>query len=126
MRTFRRVVATILPIVGMILIFLAILLPSISLNLQLQILVALIGIVMIEAGVWGLTARVLPSERKFLALRAEVDEFIHLVRELNVRAIALRKSSTPEKEKALAEATAALHASVDRMAEVAGREAEVQ
>ena len=122
MRTLRRTVAVALPIVGMILVFLAILLPSISLDLQLQILVALAGILMIEAGVWGLTAKILPSERKFLALRAEVDDFIGLVRELNNRGVALRRSDTPETREGLDQATAACHASVDRMRDVAGKE----
>ena len=114
-----------LPILGMIIVFLAILLPSISLNLQIQILVVLIGILMIEAGVWGLTAKVLPSERRYLALRAEVDVFIGLVRDLNTRALALEGGESPEKTEAFEAARASLHQSVDRMAEVAGKEAEI-
>ena len=125
MRALRRAITASLPIVGMILVFAAILLPSISLNLQLQILVALIGIILIEAGVWGLTAKVLPSERKFIALRAEVDHFIGLVRELNARAVVLKRKDTPEHQGEFDQALSALHDSVERMGEVAGQESEV-
>ena len=121
MRTFRKAVAVGLPIMGMVLVFLAILLPSISLDLQIQILVVLVGILMIEAGVWRLTAKILPNERQFLALRAEVDAFIGLVRNLNNQGVALQAGETPEVRGRFEEAKAAIHASVDRMGEVAGK-----
>ncbi len=125
MRNLRKLVGMALPILGMVLVFAAILVPALSLNLQLQIGVALVGILVIEAGVWRLTEKILPNERRFLALRAEVDGFIGLVRELNRAAMRLKKDDGPEARESFREAMAALHASVDRMGGVAGRENEI-
>lgn len=122
MRNLRRTLAIGLPILGMILVFVAILMPSIALNLRLQILVVLVGLLIIEAGVWRLTAKVLPNERKFLALRAEVEGFIDRIRVLNAYGINLRESDSEVTREAFKETVDALHAAVDRMAEVAGRE----
>lgn len=47
----------------------------------------LLGIIMLEAGVWGLARRVLPEEREYLGLRMEVENFLRLVRELNGLAV---------------------------------------
>ena len=51
---------------------------------------------LIEVGVWKLANFVLPSERKYVALRAEVDQFITLVRQLNTTALAWHESASPE------------------------------
>lgn len=125
MRTLRRLLEAGLPILGMLMVFAAILLPSISLTLELQIVVVMVGILLIEAGVWKLTSRILPNERKFLALRAEVDVFIGLVRALNHQATLLKENEGPEARRAYLDSINALHASVDRMGDVAGREAEI-
>lgn len=109
------------PILGTVLVFAAILIPSIALNLQVQILVVLLGILIIEAGVWRLTAKILPNERQFLALRAEVDSFIDRIRVLNAHGIKLRDEDTESMRGAFRETVDSLHAAVDRMAEVAGR-----
>ncbi len=126
MRNLRKTMAIALPILGTALVFAAILVPALAINLQLQIAVVLVGILIIEAGVWKLTAKILPNERKYLALRAEVDSFISRVRTLNAQGMRLRENDTEENREALRETVAALHESVDRMAEVAGREAEIQ
>jgi len=112
-----------LPILGVVLVFAAILVPTISLNLRLQIAVVVLGLLAIEAGVWKLTARILPNERKYIALREEVDEFIALVRTLNRQAVeggVRPEDGTPPAD--LAETLRRMHASVDRMAELAGEE----
>lgn len=41
------------------------------------------GFVASQLGTWGLTRFFLPERREYLALRAEVDEFLHHVRTLN-------------------------------------------
>lgn len=110
------------PILGTLLVFAAILIPSIALNLQIQIVVVLLGILIIEAGVWRLTAKILPNERKFLALRAEVDSFIDRIRILNAHGTKLREQDTENMREAFRETVDSLHAAVDRMAEVAGRQ----
>ncbi len=121
MRKIRQLIELGLPIVGMIVVFGAILLPTINLDLQLQVVIALVGILMIEAGVWKLTSPFLPSERKYIALRGEVDRFIDLVRRLNVAALESGgESGGPSLD--LQEALDAMHASVEKMGALAGRE----
>ena len=122
MRKIRRLIELGLPIVGMVVVFAAILLPTINLDLQLQVVIALVGILMIEAGVWKLTSPFLPSERKYIALRGEVDRFIDLVRRLNDAALGSGGESG-EASLDLQEALDAMHSSVEKMGAVAGREA---
>lgn len=122
MRKLRKSLAIGLPVFGTILVFLAILLPAVSLNLRLQVLIVLVGLLIIEAGVWRLTARILPNERKYLALRAEVNAFVERVRVLNANGVRLRAEETESARDAFHETLDALHSAVDRMARVAGRE----
>ena len=122
MRNLRKLMAMGLPILGMILVFTAILVPSISLNLQLQVGVVLVGLLIIEAGVWRFTSKILPNERKYLALREEVDHFIDRIRVLNAQGSNLQMQETEAAMEEFRETIDTLHASVDRMVEVAGRE----
>lgn len=122
MRNLRKLMSMGLPILGMILVFTAILVPAISLNLQLQIGVALAGLLIIEAGVWRFTAKILPNERKYMALREEVDDFIGRIRVLNAQGHDLRFKETETAKEAFRETIDALHTSVDRMAGMAGQE----
>ncbi len=122
MRKIRRLIELGLPIIGMVVVFGAILLPTINLDLQLQVVIALVGILMIEAGVWKLTSPFLPSERKYIALRGEVDRFIDLVRQLN-SAVMKSGSESGESSSAVLETLDSMHASVEKMGSLAGREA---
>jgi hypothetical protein len=74
-----------LPVGGNLLVFSAILFfwespPT-------QIVIALVGLLMVQAGIWKLTQPLLPDDRGYKALRGEVDTFLHLVRDLNREAI---------------------------------------
>ena len=123
MRTIRKAVELGMPIVGMITVFAAVLLIPPP-NLQVQLVTVLIGVLLIEAGVWGLTNPFLPNERQFLSLREEVDDFIDLVRLLNKAAVD-RRIHTENAEGAngtFEEALADLHSSVRRMGQLAGVE----
>ncbi|MFC1660171.1 hypothetical protein ACFL3S_01720 [Gemmatimonadota bacterium] len=124
MRNLRKTVSAGISVLGAVLVFLAILLPSLSVDLGRQIPVVLLGLLLIEAGVWKLTERILPDHRRFHALRAEVDEFMTLMRTLNSRAVELKILGSDESHTAFQQSLEALHGSVDRMAEVAGRESE--
>jgi hypothetical protein len=89
-------------------------------SLQLQVLLVLIGVLILEAGVWGLTSTFLPNERRYLSLREEGDHFLGLIRELNAAAIA--KGEGEEDDKLFRETRARMHSSVERMAELAGQD----
>ncbi len=120
MRTFRRAIELGLPILGMAVVFGGVLFVPPT-NLQMQIVVVLVGVLLLEAGVWGLTGQILPNERHYRALREEGDHFITLIRDLNSAALA-RKEGLEGSDEGFEEALAAMHASVERMGGFAGEE----
>ena len=117
-RKIRRGIEIALPILGMGIIFRSVLFgPN---NLQFQVLLVLIGVLILEAGVWGLTGGILPNKRRYLALREEGDHFLGLIRVLN--AAAATRDEGQEDDARFREARAQMHTSVERMAEIAGQE----
>lgn len=120
MRRLRNAIQAAIPIAGAVIIFMALIFIS-DANPQTRLLVVLFGILVIEAGIWKLTNPFLPSERKYLGLREEVDGFIHLVRALNRTSLAARASGDDDDAKAVGEVLTEMHASVDYMAELAGK-----
>ncbi len=78
-----------------------------------QFTVMVLGILLILAALSGLGRRLQPEKRIYLQLRAEVDRFLTLVRQINVHAIA------GEGEQAC-ETKATMHESVERIALVTG------
>jgi hypothetical protein len=118
-RKIRRLLEVALPVAGMGVIFGSVLYgPS---SLQLQVLFVLFGILILEAGVWGLANRLLPDERRYIALREEVDHFIVLVPQLNAAAVA--KKAGTEDDSQYRNLLEQMHASVKRMGEVAAVDA---
>ncbi|MDX1674535.1 MAG: hypothetical protein R3314_07075 [Longimicrobiales bacterium] len=117
-RKVRRVVHLIVPAVGMALVLGAVLFAE-SLGVQLFLVVA--GLLMTEAGLWRLADPILPDERKYVALRAEADHFITLVRQLNAAAVSLDEGDARGSHFALDELETEMHRSVDRMVTFAGR-----
>jgi hypothetical protein len=120
-RGFRKAVEISIPILGMIVVFGGVLFISPT-ELQLQMIVVLVGVLMIEAGVWGMTNAVLPNERQFVGLRAEGDRFIGLIRGLNEAKIAFMKEETDETRAAVQVAMEKMHESVRTMGDLAGQE----
>jgi hypothetical protein len=122
LRHLRKIMSVGFPIVGMIVVFLALLIPTVSDSLQLQIGVVLVGLLIIESGVWRLTDKILPNERKYTSLRLEVEEFLEGVRVLNTRGRVVGEQGTEAELELFEEAKRELHEAVDRMAELAGKE----
>ena len=120
MRRTRKLIDASIPIVGAVIVFLAVVLIS-DVHLEARLITALVGVLLIEAGAWNLTNPLLPNERTYLALREEVDDFIGLVRSLNEAAVEARREGTEEAWRRYHDAVEALHASVDRISEVAGQ-----
>ncbi len=120
MRVIRKAVELGMPVLGMVTVFAAVLLIPPA-NLQVQLVVVLVGVLLIEAGVWGLTKPFLPNERYYLSLREEVDDFIDLVRQLNTAAIDKRSGREASAE-AFDQTLEELHASVRSMGRLAGVE----
>lgn len=123
LRGIRKAIEVGIPIVGMLVVFGGVLFISPT-ELQLQLLVVLIGVMMIEAGVWGMTKAILPNERQFVALRDEGDRFIVLMRALNEAKITDNLGSTDRTQAAVEAALEDMHASVRTMGVLAGQEEE--
>ena len=89
-------------------------------NVQAQLALMVIGVLLLEAGVWDLAPKILPDERTYLGLRKELDHMIELTRALNGAAIAA--GETRANDETFRDALTRMHASVDRMAGLAGQE----
>ena len=114
----RETIEVLLPILGIVLIFAAILIPPLNETMIRQVIVVLAGLLVLETGVWHMASPFLPEDRRHHRLRAEVDHFIAQVRELN--RVALRDPEgdghPPGREELLAE----MHETVERIGALAG------
>ena len=72
---------------GIGIIFIVVLLSD-SLTLQVQMPLAVLGVLLMEAGVCGMSNKFLPNERRFAGLREEGDRMLDLMRELCSAAVA--------------------------------------
>ena len=117
-RTVRKSIEAGLPIVGTVVVFAGILA---LMDITMQIIVAAIGIVMIQAGIWNLTQPILPSERKYQALRREVDNLIRLVRRLNAAAVGMKELDNADTRAVFDATQARMRESLERIAVLAGK-----
>jgi len=120
-RPLRIILDRSLRILGIVLVVGAILLGR---SIYSQLAVGLVGLMCIELGVWQLAHRLLPNDRRFHALRRELDAFVECSRQLNQAALAIQINDTPEQRAAFDDLRRALHQSVDVIAEVAGKRQE--
>ena len=118
LRTLLKWIDTGLPFVGVLVIMAAILFVH---DVSGQIVVAALGILMIEAGVWRLAHQLLPNQRGYHALRAEVNGFYTLAGQLNEVALDVKKRDVPETRQAFEHTYEAMQQSIARMAAVAGK-----
>ncbi|NKB34952.1 MAG: hypothetical protein GKR91_17790 [Pseudomonadales bacterium] len=118
-RQIRRNIDIMLTGLGIALIFTAVLLGS-TLTITVQMPMALFGVLLMEAGVWGLSNKFFPSDRRFSRLRVEGNRMLDMVRELNSAAIS--KDIGQEDAKRFQATLEEMHNSVVKMAELAGIE----
>lgn len=116
MRAFRKYLDIGLPIIGTVIVLAGALL---LMNLYARMAAVIFGVFLIEAGVWKLADPLLPNERKFGALRSEVDDFIVLVRRLNTAALEIQAGDVNAEARFDGTRLAMLE-SVDRMTAFAG------
>jgi hypothetical protein len=107
-----------LPLIGVMIILGAVLFLR---GIRIQIAVVMVGIVLIEAGVWKIAHQLLPNDRRYHTLRYEIDAFIALSRDLNEAALAAKVEDTPENQRAFDEIREAMHRAVDQISDVAGK-----
>jgi|GEM_PF-1925673 len=117
-RCLRTVLDIGLPLVGVAIILSSVLFVH---ELHRQITVAMVGILMLEGGVWKVARRLFPNERQYLSLRREVDQFIVLIRALNTAALAVQAINSSENRQAFEDIQQSMRQAVERMAEIAGK-----
>ena len=118
-RNSRRTIDLGLTGLGIGIIFTSVILGG-TLEIQMQLPLALLGVLFMEAGVWGLSSKLFPNERRYSQLREEGDSMIQLIRELNAAAIA--KDTGAEDAKRFQATLQRMHDSVVRMSELASKE----
>lgn len=118
-RNIRRSIDAVLTLAGILVIFGSVFFAN-TIGVQALFLLVLFGVLIMEIGVWRLSSRLLPSERKFSLLREEGDNMITLIRELHASAIA--KDRGEEDAKRFQQTLASMHDSVVRMAELAAHQ----
>ena len=118
-RNLRRNLDIALTGLGIGIIFSAVVLGG-SLEVSIQLPLALLGVLLMEAGVWGLSSKLFPNERRYLLLRSEGDKMVDLIRELNHSAIA--QATGKEDAKRFQATLQKMHDSVVQMSDLAGKE----
>ena len=120
-RKIRRQIDYVLTGVGIVIIFGAVLIGS-SLSVKVQLPIALVGVLLLEAGVWGLSSVLIPSERRNSKLRLEGNRMMDLIRELDSAAYA--KKTGQEDATRFQNTLDEMHSTVSRMSELAGQNEE--
>jgi hypothetical protein len=118
LRILRQRLDTGLSILGVVVILSAVLFVR---ELRSQVAIVVLGMLLLEVGVWKLAHHVLPSERQYLALRCETDLFLTLVRQLNAAALLVKAQDAPSHRHEFEEVRYAMQQTVERMCEVAGK-----
>ena len=85
-----------------------------------RVLIATLGLIVMELGIWQITRVFFPNEREFKPLREETDYFLKLVRRLNTAAVRLSKGSNTAHAD-IDRLRDEMYHSVDRMCRLAGR-----
>jgi len=89
-------------------------------ELYYQALVAALGLITMELGIWQITRAFFPNERRYLALRKETKYFLQLVSRLNRAVVKSERGDAAAAEEA-DRLQSEMHHSVDRMRTLAGR-----
>ncbi len=79
MRRLRQVVDRIVVYGGVLVVLSAIVVSDTSLN---QVVLVLLGLLLVQLGIWRIASRVFPGTRTNQRLRDEVDQFLASIREL--------------------------------------------
>ncbi len=117
MRDLHRFLRISVPIVGgVLLVFNELLIPSTARST----VIFGVGLTMLLVASWRVFYSLLPNERRYTALREEVDAFLEIVRQLNAVAYAARQEAHVWYPQAIQDLKASMHDGVERMADVTG------
>ncbi|MEQ9398418.1 MAG: hypothetical protein RJQ04_04560 [Longimicrobiales bacterium] len=117
-RTFLTILVTTLGVVVVV----AAVLSDPDADFSQRLTMVLLGVVLLEAAAWKRNNPLLPNERRFHDLRAEVDLFVLMVRRLHFAVLNDRAGRPNPKGQARDDVVAEMHAAVERMASVAALE----
>ena len=117
MRSIRRISQVFLTVSGAGTVIYAVLAVE---PIRDRVLVAALGLLIMEIGIWQLTRFFFPNEREYKPLREETDYFLKLVRRLNAAALRQQKGSDAAQTDIERLREEMFH-SVDRMCRLAGR-----
>ena len=116
MRTIRRLSQFLLTLIGGSLVILAVYRIE---QLYTRVLVAALGLLIMELGIWQVTQKFFPNEREYKPLRQETDYFLQLVRRLNRAALHAQHGSATALDD-LERLEGEMHHSIERMRRIAG------
>jgi len=88
-----------------------------------RVLLVILGLLIMELGIWQVTAFMFPNQREFKPLRKETEYFLKLVRRLNRASVAAERGS-PNALLEIDRVHEEMHHSVDRMRRLAGESEE--
>lgn len=117
MRTVRRLSQIFLTLTGTATVVYAVTRVE---PLRDRLLLASLGLVIMELGIWQFTRLFFPNEREFKPLREETDYFLKLVRRLNATTLRLNKGAEGVQSE-IDRLRDEMYHSVDRMCRLAGR-----
>lgn len=117
MRSIRRFSQLVLTLGGGALVLFAVYRVDVLYD---RVLIAALGILIMELGIWQVTRAFFPNQRAYRPLRQETDYFLKLVRRLNRTAIAAQRGDS-NAEAELDRLEAEMIHSIQRMRRLAGR-----
>jgi hypothetical protein len=120
MRTIRRFSQVVFTLLGAAIVIFAVYRVT---GIYQRVLIAVLGLVVMELGVWQVTRAFFPNEREYRPLREETDYFLKLVRRLNNAALSAGQGVVGA-ETELEQVHSDMYHSVDRMRRLAGFTAE--
>ncbi len=119
MRSIRRLTQIVLSLLGAGVVAFAVYRID---SLYERVLVAALGLIVMELGIWQVTRAFFPNQREYKPLRHETDFFLKLVRRMN-RAALLAEGGSPAALEEIERLEDEMHHSVERMKRLAGRTA---
>jgi hypothetical protein len=81
----------------------------------------ILGVLLIETGIWKLSHKLLHEQRKYNALRAQGDLFLVFVQQLNAASLRLKAQDTPANRQAVENIRQHMQQLVEHMAASAGK-----
>lgn len=116
MRSVRRAAQIALTVLGTAIALYAVLKMH---SIYERVLIAGLGLLIMQLGVWQITSTLMPNQREYVPLRKETDYFLTLVRLLN-RAVMAAEQGSEFGQREVERLQQEMHHSVDRMRKLAG------